>query len=49
VSRSPKAMNWRDYQLCYRCYCIRILKSMPKKGTGGTYMGEQKYTDFHSL
>jgi len=48
VSRSPKAPNWIDYQMCYRCYCINVLNSLPKKGTGGTYMGEQKYNDFHS-
>ena len=45
VSRSPKAKNWQDYQLCYRCYCKIILKTLPTKGTGGTYLKEPNYAD----
>jgi len=39
-SKSPKADNWKDHQLCYKCYCIIILKTTPRKGHGGKYLTE---------
>ena len=39
-SRSPKARNWKDFQLCNACYCILILKKAPKRGHGGKYLTE---------
>jgi hypothetical protein len=41
-SRSPKARNWKDHQLCYSCYCIIILDIPPKKGHGGKYQDKQE-------
>jgi len=39
-SKSPKAKNWKDHQLCNSCYCIIILKVTPRKGHGGKYLTE---------
>ncbi len=39
-SKSPRAKNWIDYQLCHKCYCVLITKTKPRKGHGGKYLTE---------
>lgn len=39
-SKTPKAQNWKLYQLCFSCYCVVVLKTKPRKGHGGRYVKE---------
>ena len=48
-SHSTRADNWRDYQLCYQCYCILILKKTPPRGMGGKYLKTASYSDFQAV
>lgn len=36
-TRAPRAKNWKDHQLCYKCYCKKF-KKKPGHGTGGKYL-----------
>lgn len=48
-SHSTRADNWRDFQLCYQCYCILILKKTPPRGMGGKYLRAEEYSDFNAI
>jgi len=48
-SHSTRAINWRDFQLCYQCYCILILKKTPPRGMGGKYLKAEEYSDFNAI
>ncbi len=42
VCKTPRAQNWKNYQLCYACYLAKIENKPPDHGTGVNYRKNEK-------
>lgn len=52
VSRTPNAINWVKWQMCYHCAYKNhpeYYKDKRRHGTGGTYLKPAKFRDFYSI
>ena len=46
VCKVPRADNWKNFQLCFKCYCAKILNKPPSHGTGVNYRKNERVEIF---